>query len=346
MIKAIDFFCGAGGLTRGLLDAGIEVLAGVDHDAGLKDTYEKNNSPSRFICHDIRTAEIVKLRKELGIGKYDRVLYAACTPCQPFSTLNQRQGIDDRKDLLLVFARLVEQAPPDFILVENVPGLSTAYGRDVYEQFVAMLKRCNFDHVFQSMLDAQHYGVPQIRKRFIMLASRLGPLKPPRKSRRVRTVKDQIARFPPLKAGEDHVEISNHVARGLQPHHKRIVRAVPKDGGSRSDIKDRSLLLECHKDRPKVHKDVFGRMWWEQPAPTLTRRCTDVYCGRFIHPDQDRGLSLREAAALQTFPDNYEFHGTSIFHIAGQIGNAVPVELAKRLGRALVLANKWSKRCK
>jgi DNA (cytosine-5)-methyltransferase 1 len=339
MIKAIDFFSGAGGLTRGLLDAGIDVLAGVDNDAGLKDTYEKNNSPSRFICKDIKTLKIEELRKELGISENDRVLYAACTPCQPFSTLNQMQGADDRKDLLLVFAQLVKQAPPDFILVENVPGLNTAYGRDVYQQFLSVLKLCKFDHVFQSMLDAQHYGVPQIRKRFIMLASRLGPVKSPRRSHKVRTVKDQISRFPALKAGEKHVNIPNHVARQLKPHHRRLVRAVPKNGGSRSDVKNQSLLLDCHKDRPKVHKDVFGRMCWEEPAPTLTCRCTDVYCGRFVHPNQDRGLSLREAAALQTFSDDYEFYGTSIFHIAGQIGNAVPVELAKRLGRALVLSD-------
>lgn len=344
MIRAIDFFCGAGGLTRGLLDARVEVLAGVDHDAGLKDTYEKNNSPSRFVCSDIKDIDIAELRRDLGIKKGDKVLYAACTPCQPFSTLNQMQGEDDRKDLLLSFAELVEDAPPDFILVENVPGLNTAYGRDVYQKFMAVLKRCKFDHVFQSMLDAQHYGVPQIRKRFIMLASRVGPVKAPRKSHKVRTVKDQIARFPRLTAGEEHTKIPNHVARALAPHHRRLIRAVPKDGGSRGDVKDQSLLLECHKGRPKVHKDVFGRMWWKQPAPTLTCRCTDVYCGRFVHPEQDRGLSLREAAALQTFSDTYEFHGTSIFHMARQVGNAVPVELAKRLGRALVLSVPRSKR--
>src|SRR5438445_2587473 len=128
MIKAIDFFCGAGGLTRGLLDAGVEVLAGIDIDTGLKDTYEKNNSPSQFISADIKGTDIKALRRQLGITRQDRVLYAACTPCQPFSTLNQMQGEDDRKHLLLSFARLVEVAPPHFILVENVPGLNTAYG--------------------------------------------------------------------------------------------------------------------------------------------------------------------------------------------------------------------------
>jgi DNA (cytosine-5)-methyltransferase 1 len=344
MIKAIDFFCGAGGLTRGLLDAGIQVLAGLDNDSGLRDTYEKNNSPSRFVCDDIKAVNVAKLRNSLGIHAKDSVLYAACTPCQPFSTLNQRQGVDDRKELLLVFAQLVDQSPPDFIVVENVPGLNTAFGRDVYQQFMAVLKRRKFDHVFQSMLDAQHYGVPQIRKRFILLASRLGPVKPPRRSHTVRTVRDQIAHFPSLKTGDEQFEASNHIARRLKPHHERLVQAVPRDGGSRSDIKDRSLLLQCHKDRPKVHKDVFGRMWWDQPAPTLTCRCTDVYCGRFTHPEQDRGLSLREAAALQTFPDDYKFYGTSIFQMARQIGNAVPVELAKRLGRAVVLSAPRPKR--
>jgi DNA (cytosine-5)-methyltransferase 1 len=344
MIRAIDFFCGAGGLTRGLLNAGVEVLAGLDNDPGLEGTYNKNNKPSRFICADIKSVEIIALREELGIKTDDMVLYAACTPCQPFSTLNQMRGEDDRKHLLLAFAELVSAAPPDLILVENVPGLNTAYGRDVYEKFKSVLNNEGFEHVFQGMLDAQDYGVPQKRKRFIMLASRLGPVKPPRRSHKIRTVKDEIKRFPPLKDGEKSDMFPNHEARALMPHHRRLLAAVPKDGGSRCDIKDQSLLLACHKGKPKIHKDVFGRMWWKRPAPTLTCRCTDVYCGRFAHPEQHRGLSLREAAALQTFPDDYEFFGTSVLHKARQIGNAVPVELAKRLGRAAIRSVASAKR--
>ncbi len=336
MLKAIDFFCGAGGLTRGMLDAGISVLAGVDNNSDLRRTYECNNSPSRFVCNDIHLVNICELRNELSIRAQDRVLYAACTPCQPFSTLNQMHGEDDRKELLLVFAELVRKAPPDFILVENVPGLNNAYGRDIYERFAKILDECGFGHVFNRMLDAKDYGVPQVRKRFILMASRLGPIKPPRRSRQVPTVRDAIARFPtPAEPGVPPLFL-NHVARQLNQQHHQILAAVPKDGGSRSDVIDDSILLDCHKARPKVHKDVFGRMSWDKPAPTLTCRCTDVYCGRFAHPDEDRGISLREAAALQTFPDEYEFYGGSIFNIAGQIGNAVPVELAKRLGRAVV----------
>jgi DNA (cytosine-5)-methyltransferase 1 len=336
MIKAIDFFCGAGGLTRGMLDAGISVLAGVDNNSDLRRTYDSNNRPSKLICADIHLVNIDDLRKELGIRKRDCVLYAACTPCQPFSTLNQMQGHDDRKELLLVFAELLRKAPPDYLIVENVPGLNTAYGRDVYERFAKTLEEVGLIHVFKGMLDAKDYGVPQVRKRFILMASRLGPIGPPRRTKKIPNVRDALSRFPAPDGNQETETYHNHVARSLNEQHRRIIAAVPKDGGSRSDIEDESILLPCHQARPKVHKDVFGRMAWEKPAPTLTCRCTDVYCGRFAHPEADRGISLREAAAIQTFPDEYEFYGSSIFNIARQIGNAVPVELAKRLARSVV----------
>ncbi|MBZ5516708.1 MAG: DNA cytosine methyltransferase [Acidobacteriia bacterium] len=280
MIKAIDFCCGAGGLTRGLLDAGIDVLAGVDIDCRLRDTYERNNSPARFVCQDIRRVRI------------------------------------------------------NFILVENVPGLNTAYGKRVFDRFVTALDGCGFRNRYSGFLDAKDFGVPQVRKRFILLASRNGEIVPPRRSRRVATVREYIAKYPPLVDGEACGAIENHIARQLPPHLKRIVCAVPRDGGSRRDVADKELLLKCHRERPDTHKDVFGRMAWDRPGPTLTGRCTDVYCGRFTHPDQDRGLSLREAAALQTFRDDYVFYGT-FFHIAHQIGNAVPVKLGARLGLAI-----------
>lgn len=334
MLKAIDFFCGAGGLTRGLLDVGIDVLAGVDNDSTLRDTYAKNNAPSRFVNKSVRAIDIIQLRADLGITPKDQVLYAACTPCQPFSTLNQRQGRDRRKSLLLTFARLIEEAPPDLILVENVPGLNTAYGRTIYARFIKVLNRLGFAHRFERMLDAQHYGVPQIRKRFIMLASRVGPISSPRATRNGPTVYAAIRRFPRIRDGQKHPSIHDHEARPLVPHHKRLICSVPRNGGSRCDVTDQSLLLKCHRDQPKVHKDVFGRMAWDGPAPTLTCRCIDVYCGRFVHPSQSRGISVREAAALQTFPDDYQFHADSLFQKSRQIGNAVPVELARRLGRA------------
>ncbi len=334
MIKAIDFFCGAGGLTRGLLDADIAVLAGVDLDGRLRQTYETNNAPSRFVCQDIEELDIVSLRKDLHITRKDAILYAACCPCQPFSTLNQMKGKDDRKELLISFAKLVEQAPPDFILVENVPGLNTAYGKDVYERFIEIISKAGFKEHYANLLDAQDFGVPQVRKRFILLASRHGKVFPPRRHSHKPKVQHAIKKYPRITDGVKSKEFHNHEARKLMPHHKVIVQAVPKNGGNRRDVVDTSILLKCHQENPGAHKDVFGRMAWDQPAPTLTCRCTDVYCGRFTHPEQDRGLSLREAAALQTFADDYEFFGT-FFHIADQIGNAVPVKFAKQLGRAV-----------
>ncbi len=337
-IKAIDFFSGAGGLTRGLLDAGIQVLAGVDNDANLRTTYEENNKPSKFICEDISQLDIKAFRQKLGITQKDTVLYAACTPCQPFSTLNQMKGEDDRKTLLLAFAKIVEIAPPDFILVENVPGLNSSYGKDIYQKFSETLRKCGFEHVSAGYLDAQYFGVPQVRKRFILLASRHGEINLPKPNKnKIATVRQYIGSMKPIDDGEEYKRISNHVSRKLQPHLKKIVQAVPKNGGSRSQIKDTSILLACHQKNPGVHKDVFGRMAWDKPAPTLTCRCTDVYCGRFTHPVQDRGISLREAALLQTFPKNYKFFG-KFAHISKQIGNAVPVKLAEKLGKQVLEA--------
>lgn len=340
MIKAIDFFCGAGGLTRGLLDAGIKVLAGVDNDKHLRETYTHNNKPSRFINEDIDAIEIHELREELEIQSEDTTLYAACTPCQPFSTLSRQNWKDDnRKILLLTFAEIVKECPPDFILVENVPGLNNGSGKEIYKKFKQILKECGFSNRAADLLDAKHFGVPQTRKRFILLASNTGSISlpiPMTDPSQFVTVRECIEEYPQIADGGESEDCLNHKARELKSHHKRIVEAVPKDGGNRGDITDTSILLKCHQDRPDAHKDVFGRMAWDKPAPTLTSRCSDVYSGRFIHPEQNRGISLREAAALQTFRDDYEFFGTSISGIARQIGNAVPVKLAERLGESIL----------
>ncbi len=341
MIKAIDLFCGAGGLTRGLLDVGIDVVAGVDNDARVRETYETNNAPSRFIHSDIRDLDSVNLRNELGIADSDPVLYTACTPCQPFSSMNTlRKPGDNRKSLLLDFAEIIDQAPPDYIIVENVPGLNNVTGKGIYERFEQTLLRHGF-HKDAELLDAKDFGVPQTRKRFIMVASRHGQpyLPSPTHVQNFATVEDAIRKYPVIDHGTENAEFKNHVARKLKPHHSRIVEAVPIDGGSRSDVLDTSILLNCHRKNPGAHKDVFGRMAWQQPAPTLTCRCTDVYCGRFVHPEQHRGISLREAAAIQTFGDDYEFFGGSISEQARQIGNAVPVKLAGQLGSSVLNAH-------
>ncbi len=339
MIKAIDFFCGAGGLTRGLLNAGIKVLAGVDNDESLRETYASNNTPSCFVNSDINDIHIHGFRELFDIQQSDVTLYAACTPCQPFSTLSRMKGEDERKYLLLTFAEIVKECPPDFILVENVPGLNNGYGKEIYEKFLKVLKECGYSEPTANLLDSKHFGVPQTRKRFILLASRNGSISlpiPQTDPNQFATVKECIEKYPKIIDGKESQDYQNHIARELKPHHKLIVAAVPKDGGSRRDVADTSILLKCHQERPNAHRDVFGRMAWDKPAPTLTSRCTDVYSGRFVHPEQDRGISLREAAALQTFADDYEFFGPSIGGIARQIGNAVPVKLAEQLGKSII----------
>ena len=336
-INAIDFCCGAGGLSRGLLDAGVSVVAGIDNDERLRRTYEHNNKPSRFIAGDLADVDIDALCADLGIGANDLTLYAACTPCQPFSTLNTAKGEDARKSLLLEFGKIIARRPPDLVLVENVPGLHNAFGLDIYQEFTAVLETHGFG--FDSgLLDAKDYGVPQTRKRFVLVAAkaRKPRLPAPTTKGSPITVRECIGKYPPLEAGEQDSTLANHAARKLPPHHRRIVAAVPTDGGNRADVADTSILLPCHQRHPKAHKDVFGRMAWDAPSPTLTCRCTDVYCGRFVHPEQDRGMSLREAAALQTFDDRYEFFGGSFLEQARQIGNAVPVRLASALGTAAV----------
>ena len=221
--------------------------------------------------------------------------------------------------------------------MENVPGLNNAIGLDIYRQFEAVLAENGFS-ADARLLDAKHFGVPQTRKRFILMGSRHGTAKlpGPTTADQPPTVRDHIGKYPRISDGEESSTHPNHIARPLRPHHRRIVEAVPLDGGSRRDIVDTSILLKCHQKKPNAHKDVFGRMAWDEPSPTLTCRCTDVYCGRFVHPEQHRGISLREAAALQTFPDDYEFFGGSLLEKSRQIGNAVPVRLAQELGKAVI----------
>ncbi len=337
MIKAIDFFCGAGGLTRGLLDSGIKVLAGVDIDKRLKDTYENNNKPSKFYPVGIDKIDILKLREDLGITEQDKVLYAACTPCQPFSHLNKQKDKGKKRELLLSFGEIVKKYPPDFILIENVPGLKNAYGKEIYEEFLETIESVGFiaDYRYSEFLDANDFDVPQVRKRFILLASKHGELILPEKSGVKPTVKSVLKKYPAIKNGEKSEKFPNHEAKNLPLNHIRIIESVPQDGGNRADIEDQSILLVCHRNKPKTYKDVFSRMAWDKPSPTMTARCTEVANGRFAHPTQNRAISFREAAALQSFGDDYVFYGSN-FHIAQQIGNAVPPKFAQKLGEAIV----------
>jgi len=338
MITAIDFFCGAGGLTRGLLDAGINVIAGIDGDKRCRETYERNNHPAVFFKADVRNLDYNLIRQLIrGVPKKD-LLFAGCAPCQAFS--QQRKSCSVRPDatLLISFGELIETFKPGQVLIENVPGLTRVRGFSAYKRFLKVLKNNNYEYDGR-VIDAKCYGVPQTRRRYVLLAMKRKkpklpePLNGPGRQP-YNTVRNAISHFPAIKAGKKHPLFPNHEAASLSELNLRRLRHTPKDGGDRRAW-PKELILDCHKGGYKGHTDVYGRMYWDRPSPTLTGKCNSISNGRYGHPSQDRAISLREAASLQTFRDDYVFYGSNV-HIATQIGNAVPVRLAEVLGRAII----------
>ncbi len=338
----LDFFCGAGGLTRGLIDAGIQVLGGIDLDNRCKNTYENNNN-AVFWDADIReiNGHMIKERFPKLFKQTDDVLFAGCAPCQPFS--QQRNSKTERpdKNILLEFGRLIEECKPGWVLIENVPGI--ALSRDPkttpYSCFLKILNRCGYRYA-PDFINAKDYGVPQNRRRFVLLATRIPDIEItlPKKTHgsglaEYKTVRQTISQYPPISQGMTDSSIPNHTSAKLSPINLHRLQVTPHDGGDRRSWPEH-LVLKCHKNH-SGHTDVYGRMYWGQPAPTLTSKCTSISNGRYGHPEQDRAISQREAAALQTFPDDYVFFGSTP-SIAMQIGNAVPVLLGMRLGEHIL----------
>ena len=346
-MRAIDFFCGAGGLTRGLLDAGVHVVAGFDVDERCKETYERNNRPVKFFKEDISRIDAATVRKLLGTRRTTDLLLAGCAPCQPFSQHkngNQTEAgqnapeADPDSKLLGAFARLVGTIRPGQVLIENVPGLTRVKGFSTYRRFVRMLKTLAYD-ISEGVLDAKDFGVPQTRRRYVLIAIRGKSATPPKRAfgpglANYSTVRDAISHFPPIQAGERHHFVPNHEAAVISEVNLKRLSRTPHDGGDRRAWPP-ELILDCHKGDHDGHTDVYGRMRWDRPAPTLTGKCHSISNGRYGHPSQDRAISLREAASLQTFPDSYIFYGPKQ-HIARMIGNAVPVRLSEALGRHIL----------
>ena len=332
-MNAVDFFCGGGGMSKGLLNAGIDVLFGLDSNPYCQTTYENNNNIP-YLNRDILDVDAHDLITEFpALLDDDELLMVGCAPCQPFSVLNPRNPNEHiAVNLLNEFGRLAEVIHPAHIMVENVPGIG-GRGIEILNQFLDMLQREGYQYDSR-VINAKNYGVPQNRRRFILIASRLfEPHIPPETHGEGRlpylTVFDAIHGLPPLEAGEEVEEIPNHRAAGLSEINLQRMQNTPYDGGGRLDWPER-LWLKCHENF-KGHSDVYGRMYWNRVAPTLTAKCFSISNGRFGHPEQNRAISLREAAALQTFPDDYVFEG-SLQEIGKQIGNAVPVHLANVLG--------------
>lgn len=339
-ISAVDLFCGAGGLTHGLLKSGIRVEAGIDLDPAAAHSYSSNNAGARFLQWDVSRKKSPSIANLFAKGKYR--LLAGCAPCQPFSKLTN--GIERHRawDLLDNFGRFIEGILPELVTMENVPELAQR-GRDVFDAFLRTLERNDYS-VDWKVVNCADYGAPQTRKRLVLLASRLGDIEIPEgrygSPSKWKTVRKAIGRLPSVEAGTQHPDDPLHVAARLSPLNMRRIRATHPDGGTKDDW-PRDLVLECHRrETGSRYRSIYGRMWWDKPAPTMTTLCNGIGNGRFGHPDQDRAITLREAALLQTFPADYEFWPSDVKlnckAIARMIGNAVPPELAHALGDALI----------
>jgi DNA (cytosine-5)-methyltransferase 1 len=336
---AIDFFCGAGGLTRGLKNAGINVVLGIDVREEFRETYESNNKPAKFLCVDVRQLDPREILKLIPDTPKDELLLAGCAPCQPFTKQRRENHRMEEHTLLTQLGRVVAGILPGQIVIENVPGITKVRGFSTYRRFRKLLADLGY-HVCEGIIDAKDYGVPQTRRRFVMISARgFEPTSPVRTHAPGRqayvSVREAIAAYPAIKAGEQHPLVANHRAAALSPLNLRRIRKTPRDGGARAAW-PAELELQCHRNGHTGHTDVYGRMWWDRPAPALTCRFLHLSTGRYGHPSQNRAISLREAAKLQSFDDSFVFFGSSMASLATQIGNAVPVRVAETLGRHIL----------
>lgn len=339
---AVDLFCGAGGLTRGLLDAGVKVVAGYDTDDMCRFPYEHNNPGAKFHSESVTEITAHDLAPHYPKG-YARIL-VGCAPCQTFSkyTQGQKNHRDPKWNLLKDFGRLVRELKPDIVSIENVPELQRY---KVFRDFLAVLTDEGFhftDDPQKWVVFCQDYGVPQHRRRLVIIASRLGPIELISSTHRPiqwRKVADVLRELPALRAGEVSKTDQLHRASTLSPRNLQRIRAS-KPGGTWRDW-PRKLRADCHKVESGSHySSVYGRMEWDKPSPTITTQFYGFGNGRFGHPEQDRGLSLREGAILQSFPKRYEFVAPDAdYHfkrVGKMIGNAVPVRLGAVIGETIL----------
>jgi len=345
-IKAVDFFCGAGGVTRGLLDAGIDVICGIDNDHSAKQVFEQNNiRPNgkhlEFLEYDMNHLPFNKIALGLKAEKFDRLIFVGCAPCQQFTNINTtKDKSKDQKNYLLRFADFVKRFKPDYLFVENVPGITSSKYGGILGRFKERLQELGYRFA-DTNINAKKYGIPQNRNRRILIASKHGPISFPAPTHGTGklnyvTIHDVLTKhnLKQLAAGESDSRDPLHRAANLSPTNLWRIRHTPKDGGGR-DRWMKEKPVECFERHKNSYIDVYNRMYWKRPAPTITTRFNSLSNGRFGHPEEDRAISLREGALFQTFPMSYNFYGSALT-IARHIGNAVPVDLAKIFGMHFV----------
>ena len=341
-INAVDLFCGVGGLTCGVQQAGINVIAGYDIDPRSQFAYEFNNN-ARFILKDIKKIDSKEITN-LFPDDTDIKVLMGCAPCQPFSTYSHKYKNNEntlqKMDLLDYFGKQIEYVQPDIVSMENVPQM---VNEKVFDKFIQILNDNNY-LIDYKVVFAPDYGVPQKRKRLLLLASKLGEIKliPAQFNKdNYPTLRDTIGNLPKLKAGDTDLNDPLHRSRNISDlNMKRIKQSKP--GGTWRDW-DEELLLEAYKKKSGASfGSVYGRLEWDKPANTITTQFPGIGNGRFGHPDQDRALSLREGAMLQTFPRDYLFTQPElggnypIVQVALQIGNAVPPKLGEVIGNSIL----------
>jgi len=334
-IIAVDLFCGAGGLTCGLKKSGITVNLGIDIDPACAYPYSANNK-AKFLLKSVENLTGHELQE--AFDGADIKFLAGCAPCQTFSSYNQKANSTDKRWwLLLQFSRLIKETKVDIITMENVPGL---IDEDVFKEFINTLEEEKF-YVNYQIVNCAEYGLPQNRNRLVVLASKIGQINliSNKYFRRKKTVRDVISNLPFIQAGEIDLKDSLHQSSCLSKiNDRRIRNSVP--GGTWKDWST-ELITECHKRKSgKTYLSVYGRMCWDKPAPTITTQFYGFGNGRFGHPEQNRAISLREGAILQSFPKSYKFNAPNEpikKKVIGRlIGNAVPVRLGEVIGRSIL----------
>lgn len=329
--SAMDLFSGCGGLSLGLHRAGFKVLAAIDNDKLSSATYRMNHKRTHLVEKDIQSVSPKELMVQLGIAPGTLDLMAGCPPCQGFSTLRTLNGSRDveepMNDLVYEFLRFARAFLPKTLMMENVPALLLDSRLDkIKSEFKTLGYKC-----VARVLNAEKYGVPQRRLRMILLASTHGNPSFAVPNRRLRTVSQAIGMLQPPQLSED--PLHNYRVRRAD-HVMSLIKRIPKDGGSRTDLPVTDQL-RCHR-KSDGFKDVYGRMAWRKPAPTITGGCINPSKGRYIHPVDDRAITLREAALLQGFPKSYEFDMSRGRYPAAQmIGNAFPPKFAEHHARSI-----------
>jgi DNA (cytosine-5)-methyltransferase 1 len=328
-LTAIDLFAGCGGVTQGLKQAGFRVVAAIEINPLAAGSYRLNHSEVRLVTSDIRSVDGRKLMTALGIRSGELDLLVGCPPCQGFSTLRTRNGAswnkDPRNNLVDEMLRLIRELRPRAVMMENVPKLGE---KQVFKDFVKALRLLRYA-VAKEVVDVQDFGVPQRRRRLVLIAGKRLALPFPPRARKRRTVRDTISCLKPAGASGDRL---HDLPETRSPKVAKRIAQVPKDGGSRSSW-PKKLRLKCHGGGFDGFKDVYGRMAWDDVAPTMTGGCFNPSKGRFLHPAENRNITMREAALLQTFPARYKFDlAAGKQGVALMIGNALPPELVRRQG--------------